>query len=356
MPARIAVIGAGNWARRYHLPALLGDPRCTISAIVDTDLARAHATAAEFGVSATFATVEELIAVGEADGAVVATPHGYHADISATLLVAGIPVLVEKPLTLTSADANHLVSLVESTGVALAVGYTAQYTEAATAAKNWVQNEIGELRQVIVEFSSRAGSLYAASDPDDPLSAYSAATGSGQATTQLSHAFGAITSTTDRAFTELAAFTHQRGTRVDVDDVVAFRLEGDVTGVAASTGTVSADLPMRHSVRYLGQRGIVEHDLLFSTATLDGPNSRRDRVRPNHLVAPYPSDGPVRAFITLITEDGPNPAPVWPAAAAVAAIEALHASASSGAATAVAETPCSQKGTSATPPTRLDRP
>lgn len=329
MTARIAVIGAGSWATRHHLPAFARDARVELATVVDADAERARSVGAAFGARNTATSFEEALAHERLDGAVVATPHGTHMPIAAALLRAGVPVLVEKPLALTSSEAIKLVQLVESTGVPLAVGYTAQYTPAAAAVREWVAERIGALLQVTVEFSSRAGALYTAADPDDPHSAYSAANGGGQATTQLSHAFGAITSTTGLEFHEVAALTHSRGTRVDVDDAVAFRLNGGVTGAASSTGTIAADLPMRHAVRYLGECGIVEHDLLFSRARLDAPGGRMETVRPGHLEASYPADAPVQAFFDLLLDGGPNPALVRPAAAAVTAIEAVLRSAES---------------------------
>lgn len=330
MTHRILVIGAGDWTTRHHLPALIADPRATVTTIVDADPDHAAAVAVRIGGARSGSDLSAMIATGAIDGALVATPHATHATIAAELLRAGIPVFVEKPLALRTADAIDLVEISESTGVLLLVGYTAQFTPAAAAAREWVGAEIGDLLQVVAEFSSRAGARYAGAAPTDDRSAYSAVSGGGQATTQLSHAVAAITSTTGRAFTEVVALTAARGTPVDVDDAVAFRLDGGVTGTAASTGALPADVPMRHVVRYLGSRGVVEHDLLWSTATLTSADGRSHRVAPGHLEPPYPAGAPVRAFLDLLDGGTANPAPVRPAAAAVTAIDAVLRSAASG--------------------------
>lgn len=342
MTHRIAVVGAGDWARRHHLPALAEDPRAEIAVIVDADADRRAQVSAQFGVG-TASSLGDALAASELDGVIIATPHSTHASLMATALDAGLAVLVEKPLTLTSAEALEIVERVRETNAQLMVGYTSQYTPAASAVRDWVMECIGELRQVVVEFSSRAGALYAKTALDDDRSAYSAASGGGQATTQLTHAFAAVCYATGRSFTEVTALTDDRGGAVDVDDVVAFRMEGGVTGAAASTGTLPAGLPMRHVVRYIGSDGIVEHDLLMSTARLDGADGVSQQVTPPHSEAPYPASAPARAFLGLLDTraDGTpptdlvrrteqNPAPVWPAAAAVAGIEAVLRSARSG--------------------------
>ncbi|PZU36365.1 MAG: hypothetical protein DI573_13815, partial [Microbacterium sp.] len=313
----------------HHIPALNRDPRAAVAVVVDADPVRRTLVTDTFHLP-TADDFHDAISTQHLDGLLIATPHSAHAPLAVAALRAGIPVLVEKPLTLSSGDAQILADLVDRTGVPLMVGYTAQFTEAARLACEWVQHEIGALHQVIVEFSSRAGARYSQTDPADASSAYSAANGSGQATTQLSHAFGAITSATDRAFTEVAAFTANRGAAVDIDDVVAFRLEGGATGTAASTGTLPAGLPMRHQVRYIGAEGIVEHDLLWSTARMDGLDGRIRAHRPTHIEPPYAAAAPVTAFLSLLEGAGGNPAPVRPAAAAVAAIEALLRSAHTG--------------------------
>lgn len=78
-----------------------------------------------------FASVEEALAgLGPGDrpdAAVVSTPIGSHAPIAEALLRAGIAVLVEKPMTATVAEADHLVSVAEETGTLLAVGHVERF-------------------------------------------------------------------------------------------------------------------------------------------------------------------------------------------------------------------------------------
>jgi predicted dehydrogenase len=196
--------------------------------------------------------------------------------------------------------------------------------------REWVRTQIGPLVQVSVEFSSRAGALYAAAQLDGSAT-YSARNGGGQGHTQLSHAIAMLTWVTGLQVDSVAAFVDARGLEVDVLNAVAFRLEGGAIGVASSTGTLSPQLAITQRLRYIGERGIIDQDILFGTAELQREDGSRVAAARDHLRPPYPAEAPARAFLDLVLGDGPNVSPPEPAAAAVAFVEAMHESAASGA-------------------------
>src|SRR5215467_5614466 len=99
---RVAVIGAGsfgrNHARVYNELQRAGEP-VELTAIVDTNLARAEAVISEFSLTAgAVASVNGLIAAGGIDAASVAVPTVNHLEVARALMRAGIDVLIEKPL------------------------------------------------------------------------------------------------------------------------------------------------------------------------------------------------------------------------------------------------------------------
>src|SRR3546814_754965 len=101
MTYRIAVVGAGDWARRHHLPALAGDARAEIAVIVDADADRRAQAGAQFSAP-TASSLDEALTGAQLDGVVVATPHSTTRPLVTAALTAGLAVLVAKPLTLTS--------------------------------------------------------------------------------------------------------------------------------------------------------------------------------------------------------------------------------------------------------------
>lgn len=334
-PVRVTVVGAGWWATDHHLPALLRHPDARVVAVCDPVEARARALADPAGAQ-TFASLTDALAAGGIDAVVVSTPSASHHRLAAAALDAGLPTFVEKPLTLTAADAVDLLRRAESAGTHLMVGYTHQFESGAAFARTAVREHIGRLVQVTVEFSSRAGTLYAAAEsggtagPGQHPEAYSAANGGGQAHTQLSHALGMLCWVTGDEVATVAAVTDHRGLSVDVDDAAAFRLRGGATGVAVSSGATAPLLPARQHIRYLGTDGVVEQDLHHARVVLHRADGSQVVREPGQHEPAYRAGEPVRAFVDLVLGRGKNPAPARPAAAAVAATEALLTAAATG--------------------------
>ncbi len=95
---------------------------------------RSAAAADYYDIRNTYDDHRELLAAG-VDGVVVAVQHAYHYEVARDALDAGVHVLVEKPMTLTAADAWDLVERAKSNGLHLMVGYTSQFTRHADAAR-----------------------------------------------------------------------------------------------------------------------------------------------------------------------------------------------------------------------------
>lgn len=124
-PLRVAVIGCGAVTERFHLPAMRSVQALSIEALVDRDENRAKTLAAAYRVPRAVTDVKNII--GAVDAAIVALPHSMNARIATELLSHGVPVLVEKPMALTVAEAADLISLAERCRVSLSVGYTRRF-------------------------------------------------------------------------------------------------------------------------------------------------------------------------------------------------------------------------------------
>jgi len=130
-PLRIAVIGVGHLGK-HHARILSTLPGASLVAVVDTNGARADAIAAEHRVRAVYGARD---IIGEVDAVTVAVPTEIHRDIALMFLEAGVPVLVEKPLARTVAEADALVAAAARSGVVLAVGHTERFNPAVAAAR-----------------------------------------------------------------------------------------------------------------------------------------------------------------------------------------------------------------------------
>jgi predicted dehydrogenase len=132
----VAVVGVGafgrNHARIYHQLAQRGEA-VRLVGVVDPDVARADAAAAEFGCRG-FGSVEQLVTThSEVQAASVAVPTVLHLETARSLMEAGVDVLVEKPLAPSLAEANELVGLAQSLNRIGQVGHLERFNPAVRA-------------------------------------------------------------------------------------------------------------------------------------------------------------------------------------------------------------------------------
>jgi predicted dehydrogenase len=120
---RLAIIGCGAIAERFHAPAVRRDPGLVQGLVlVDPDPARAEAVQRAAGGGSTARSHRDIL--DRIDGAIITAPHHLHAPIARELIAAGKPVLCEKPLAGTFDDARSLVALAAERGVPIAVNNT----------------------------------------------------------------------------------------------------------------------------------------------------------------------------------------------------------------------------------------
>jgi predicted dehydrogenase len=123
---RVALVGAGMMGAN-HARVISGDRRAELTHVVDVDESRAQALASAHGAQAACALEAVL---GNVDAAVVAVPTAAHAEVAVELLRAGVPVLVEKPIAASSAEARSLVEAARSSGTLLATGHVERFNPA----------------------------------------------------------------------------------------------------------------------------------------------------------------------------------------------------------------------------------
>lgn len=136
---RIAVIGAGSFARAMHLPNLqaLSDT-FSIRAIVSRNGHNAMAVAKQFGAAYGSTDSEAVIADPEVDAVMITTRHNLHAAIAIAAIRAGKHVLVEKPLALNGTELDAICAAVadssaSSAGPVLLTGFNRRFSPHAVA-------------------------------------------------------------------------------------------------------------------------------------------------------------------------------------------------------------------------------
>jgi predicted dehydrogenase len=103
--------------------------------------------------SAVFGSLENALDALMPDGIIDVTPPRFHKSISLQALDAGLPVLSEKPLSDTLADAQAIVQKANETGVLHMVAQNYRYSAAAQTVKQVLQSgQMGQVGSVTIEF------------------------------------------------------------------------------------------------------------------------------------------------------------------------------------------------------------
>lgn len=128
-PLRIAVVGVGHLGR-HHARILSTMEGTTLAAVVDEKPERAAEVAA---AASTRALTDYRALLGQVDAVVVAAPTALHCEMATAFLERGTPVLVEKPMSRTIADADRMIAAARAGGAVLAVGHTERHNPAVAA-------------------------------------------------------------------------------------------------------------------------------------------------------------------------------------------------------------------------------
>jgi scyllo-inositol 2-dehydrogenase (NADP+) len=158
MAIRTAIIGYGLGGSVFHEPLLAANPSYEIGAIVTSSPDRRAKAAQNYRV---FATADEFWAhAGEFDLAVVTSPTALHTQHALAALDAGLHVIVDKPVTVTSADARALIRRAAGRGQSLSVFQSRRWdAEILTAREPIAAGFLGDITRLELNFQRKVGAL-----------------------------------------------------------------------------------------------------------------------------------------------------------------------------------------------------
>lgn len=144
---KVGVIGCGYWGpkllRNFQSLATTG-----VSMVSDLNPKMLAEAQRQYRDLATTQNYRELLA-SDVEAVVVATPVSTHFRLAYEALNMGKHVLIEKPLTRTSAEAGQLIELANHLGLTLMVGHTFEYNPAVEMLKAIIASgEIGNVHYV----------------------------------------------------------------------------------------------------------------------------------------------------------------------------------------------------------------
>ncbi len=123
---KCAVIGTG-YLGKFHAEKYASLPNCELVAVVDINEHAAQEVAQKHGVKA-LTDYQSLL--GNVDAVSIVVPTTLHHQVSKDFLNAGAHVLVEKPVTVTVAEADELIAIAKDKNLILQVGHLERFNPA----------------------------------------------------------------------------------------------------------------------------------------------------------------------------------------------------------------------------------
>ena len=148
-PVRIGVVGVGGMGGRHARNLAREVAAAKVVAVMDVDAANLDKVGDECGADLRFSDANALIDHPDVDAVLIAAPDRFHAELAKRCIAAGKPVLCEKPLATTAAEARTVIDAEVAGGRRLVqLGFMREYDPAHVAVKRICDS--GELGRVLV--------------------------------------------------------------------------------------------------------------------------------------------------------------------------------------------------------------
>ncbi|MEV1050737.1 Gfo/Idh/MocA family oxidoreductase [Streptomyces sp. NPDC049887] len=148
-PFRVGLVGYGLAGSVFHAPLVAATEGLALDTIVTSSEERREQARAEFPDVRFAATADALWErADELDLVVIASPNKTHVPIATAALEAGLPVVVDKPLAGTAAEARALAGLAEKHGLLLSVFQNRRWDNDFLTLRRLIEDgELGEVQR-----------------------------------------------------------------------------------------------------------------------------------------------------------------------------------------------------------------
>ncbi len=151
---RWGVLSTASIGRHKVIPAIQAEERSDVVAIASRNLENAEAVAAELDIERAYGSYGQLLSDPDVDAVYIPLPNHMHAEWTIAAARAGKHVLCEKPIALTSAEAEAMVAAADDAGVVLREAFMYRFHPTWSAARRLVdEGGIGDLVAIDSWFS-----------------------------------------------------------------------------------------------------------------------------------------------------------------------------------------------------------
>jgi predicted dehydrogenase len=137
-PARFAILGFGLHAVRRLLPAFLHSNNAALVGLWRRDQAAAEKDCVTHNIAHCFSTREALCASPEVDVVFITSPDAMHRDDVLLALRHGKAVLCEKPLSMSTAEAEEMSAAAKAAGLLFGVGQNFRFNRSL----EWMREQV----------------------------------------------------------------------------------------------------------------------------------------------------------------------------------------------------------------------
>lgn len=127
---RYAFVGLGDIAQRAMLPGVAHTDNSEVTALVTGDPVKAREVGKQYGIESTYSYEQFDACLRSVDAIYLATPNWRHAEFILPALAAGVHVLTEKPLEVTSALCRQIEDAAKQSSAKLMVAYRLHFEPA----------------------------------------------------------------------------------------------------------------------------------------------------------------------------------------------------------------------------------
>jgi len=139
---RYGIVALGSISQEAMLPGVGHTVNSEVTALVTSDPVKAHDLSRMYAVRDTYTYEQfgELLQSGKVDALYIATPNWRHAEFAVPALEAGIHVLLEKPMEVSSEACQKILEAQKRSGAKLMVAYRLHFEPATIAAIELVRS------------------------------------------------------------------------------------------------------------------------------------------------------------------------------------------------------------------------
>lgn len=127
MKIKWGVIGCGGIADRRTMPGMMLADNAELVAVMDINKSFAENCKGKYNAKYAFDNIEELLSIDEIQAVYIASPVFCHKEQAMAAADAGKDILIEKPVGLTSKEAEEIAEYCDKKGVKLGVGFMMRF-------------------------------------------------------------------------------------------------------------------------------------------------------------------------------------------------------------------------------------